>query len=164
MPDVVVTVPQSFGLDTWIDEGDPAGVPWSGNIWHFYLGDSCPDIKPGERVYVIFNGALRGYAPLIHVEKCGWRWALVRHGDAVAVSIPQYTQGFRGFRYRWWERDIEQAFPNWQDPDAALFTRLPRDTSHAIVCRRPMRQHVPKLIEEQPAPSARTFWTDMKRK
>ena len=28
--DVVVTVPKSFGLDTWIEEGDAAGEPWSG--------------------------------------------------------------------------------------------------------------------------------------
>jgi hypothetical protein len=26
MADCVVTVPKRFGLQTWIDEGDPAGV------------------------------------------------------------------------------------------------------------------------------------------
>ena len=33
MTDVVVTVPLSFGLDTWIAEGDAAGEPWSGKDW-----------------------------------------------------------------------------------------------------------------------------------
>ena len=31
--DVVVTVPLSFGLDTWIAEGDAAGEEWSGEEW-----------------------------------------------------------------------------------------------------------------------------------
>lgn len=33
MADVIVTVPMSFGLLNWIDEGDPAGEPWSGEEW-----------------------------------------------------------------------------------------------------------------------------------
>lgn len=124
MTDVVVTVPKSFGLATWIAEGDPAGEPWSGYEWHYYLWGTPPKIEPGERVYIVYNGALRGYAPLVCIDQ--WpsgRYGLVRHGGAVAVSIPEYIQGFRGFRYRWWSRDSEAPFPNWQDPDAALFER-----------------------------------------
>src|ERR1700687_1060120 len=34
MSDVVVTVPLSFGLDRWIDEGDAAGEPWTGQLWN----------------------------------------------------------------------------------------------------------------------------------
>lgn len=114
--DVVVTVPKSFGLDTWIAEGDAAGEPWSGQEWHFYLGGAVPNIQPGERVYVVYNGKLRGYAPLVRVERNGWRLALVRHGGAVAVTIPEYIKGFRGWRKRWWDRSIETPFPNWQIP------------------------------------------------
>lgn len=121
--DVVVTVPKRFGLDAWIAEGDPAGAPWSGQEWHFYLGGIPPRIAPGERVYVIYNGALRGYAPLIRIDVAGWRYGLVRHGEAVAVSIPEYISGFRGFRYRWWDVALEQPFSNWQCPEAALFDR-----------------------------------------
>jgi len=59
--DICVTIPKSFGLQQWIDEGDPAGAPeWSGHEWHFFLGGSRPTIEPGERVYVVFNGTLRG--------------------------------------------------------------------------------------------------------
>ena len=35
MADVVVTVPLRFGWSKWIDEGDPAGEPWSGT-WYWF--------------------------------------------------------------------------------------------------------------------------------
>lgn len=130
MSDVAVTVPLSFGLDNWIDEGDAAGEPDSGLEWDFYLGGARPNIKRGERVYVVYNGAIRGYAPLVRVALdpfTHWRFSLVRHGGAVAVTIPEFTQGFRGWRYRWWDRAIEVPFPNWQDPNACIgFTRPER--------------------------------------
>lgn len=123
--DIVVTVPKWFGLDAWIAEGDPAGSPWSGQEWHFYLGGPLPRIEPGERVYVVYHGALRGYAPLVRIDSDPQtsRYGLVRHGDAQAVSLREYIPGFRGFRYRWWDREREEPFPDWQDPDAALFVR-----------------------------------------
>lgn len=117
MPDVVVTVPKSFGLQTWIEEGDSAGEPWSGEEWHFYLGGPVPNIKPGERVYVVYNGKLRGYAPLVRIDRTGINsYGLVRHNGAVAVTIDQYIQGFRGFRYRWWDTSVERPFPEWMHP------------------------------------------------
>lgn len=122
MPDVVVTVPLSFGLDQWVAEGDLPGSEWSGLESHFYLGGALPHIEPGERVYVVYNGALRGYAPLVRREIYGGsprRFALVRHGGAVAVTIPERIRGFRGFRYRWWDRSAEVPFPNWSDHLAA---------------------------------------------
>ena len=118
MPDVVVTVPRSFGLDTWIAEGDAAGEPWSGQEWHFYLGGPVPDMQPGDRVYVVYNNAIRGYAPLVRIERSYGGYALVRHGDAAAVTIPEAVRGFRGFRYRWWDRSAEIPFPDWQDAAA----------------------------------------------
>ena len=117
MSDVVVTVPKSFGLQTWIDEGDAAGEPWSGEYWAYYL-QAVPDIKPDERVYVVCQGKLRGYAPLVQLKtrdlqrkaKC----ALIRAGGAVAVTIPEVITGFMGFRYRWWDRSIEVPFEDWK--------------------------------------------------
>jgi hypothetical protein len=116
--DVVVTVPKSFGLDTWIEEGDAAGEPWSGLEWHFYLGGYPPKIEAGERVYVVYNTLIRGYSPLVRVERNGiGRFALVRHGDAVAVTVPLLPiSGFRGWRYRWWDRATEVPFPEWRRP------------------------------------------------
>ena len=114
--DVVVTVPKSFGLDHWINEGDAAGEPWSGDLWDFYLGGPIPDIKPGERVYVVYNGKLRGYAPLVRIERTARGYSLVRGGGAVAVTIDRTIIGFRGFRYRDWDYSEERPFPDWKEP------------------------------------------------
>lgn len=115
--DVVVTVPKSFGLETWIAEGDAAGEPWSGEEWGFYLGGNPPKIDPGERVYIVYNGKLRGYAPLVRIQHTDRGYALIRHGDAVAVTIDERIIGFRGFRYRWWSHSSERPFPEWKDPN-----------------------------------------------
>lgn len=116
--DIVVTVPMSFGLDHWIGEGDAAGESWSGEYWEFGIGGSKPDIQPGERVYVVYNRKLRGYAPLVSLE---WsarerRGYLVRAGGAVAVTIAEPIIGFRGWRRRWWDTALEVPFPDWKTP------------------------------------------------
>jgi len=121
MPDVVVTVPKTFefaglrGLAAWAAEGDLPGDEWSGLDSHFYMGGEPPDIKPGERVYVVCEGKVRGYAPLVRVERYGrGRFALVRRGGAVAVTIPEPVRGFQGYRYRWWSIETETPFPDWR--------------------------------------------------
>lgn len=121
MPDIVVTVPKNFeyngkrGLAAWIDEGDLPGEAWSGNESHFYLGGNPPNIKPDERVYVVCEGKLRGYSPLVRIDYLAKNYyGLVRHGGAVAVTIDAPIIGFRGFRYVWWERAEEKPFPDWE--------------------------------------------------
>ena len=115
MTDVVVTVPKDRWSE-WIAEGDLPGDVWgfgdAGAVgWYdFYIGGPMPDIKPGERVYIVAHGRLRGYAPLVRRTA----HSLIRRGDAVAVTIPTPIQGFRGWRYRWWHRDEETPFPDWQ--------------------------------------------------
>ena len=112
--DVVVTVPKSFGLKQWIHEGDPAGTPWSGQLWAFYFGGAKPNIKVGERVYVVCEGKLRGYAPLHRLDWDGNRGAFIRKGNAVAVTLKETVTGFRGWRYRWWDYTQEIPFPDWK--------------------------------------------------
>ena len=119
MGDVVVTVPQSFGLQTWVEEGDAAGTEWSGEYWDFTTWGSKPDIEPGERVYVVYKGKLRGFAPLVELQYREVRnhqghLNFVRAGDAEAVTISEYIRGFRGWRYRWWKRKDERPFPEWK--------------------------------------------------
>lgn len=112
--DVVVTLPKKFGLRRWIEEGDPAGERWSGQEWGWYVGGNPPrDLVPGDRVYVVYDGQLIGYAPLIRVVCTATGFALVRGGDAVPVTIDQHVRGFQGVRYRWWERSEEMPFPGW---------------------------------------------------
>ena len=132
MTDVVVTVPQRLWRE-WIEEGDLPGEPWSGQYSYFWV-PTRPDIKPGERVYVVAHGKLRGYAPRGFLDS-EWelragRHCLVRRGGAVAVTLleeaetprgeaytrPAFIRGFRGWRYRWWRREHEMPFYDWREP------------------------------------------------
>ena len=123
MGDVVVTVPMNFkhrdvpgktGLTAWLGEGDPPGTPWSGQEWAFTVGGGTPSCVPGDRCYVVCEGRLVGYSPLIRVEQ--WDMgngkgrgliALIRGGGAVACTLKKPVRGFRGWRYRWWDRVAE---------------------------------------------------------
>lgn len=123
MADVVVTVPKNFefnglrGLAAWVDEGDLPGEEWGGEDWHFYMGGNAPHIAVGERVYVVCEGKLRGYSELVRIDRYGnGSFALVRHNTAEAVTIAEPIRGFQGFRYRWWDREDEILFPDWQTP------------------------------------------------
>jgi hypothetical protein len=117
--DVVVTVPKRL-WSAWIDEGDLPGEEESGCEYAFYLGGPRPEIHAGERVYVVAHGKVRGYAPLVRFEYgIGTRYALIRSGSAVACTIPDPVTGFRGWRYRWWNRVDEVPFPDWQHAQAA---------------------------------------------
>jgi hypothetical protein len=115
MSDVVVTVPKRL-WDEWIDEGDLPGDPASGDEYAFYLGGTRPNIRPGDRVYIVAHGKLRGYAPLTRIWHNGTEFALIRSGGAVACTIAEPIRGFRGWRYRWWPYDDERPFPDWRTP------------------------------------------------
>jgi len=123
MSDVVVTMPLSFrygelkGLEAWASEGDAAGDPDSGDIYCFSVGGMKPNIQPGERVYVVHNRRLIGYAPLLELEALndrGTYWGLYRGGNAVAVTVEWAIPGFQGWRYRWWDSADERPFPGWR--------------------------------------------------
>lgn len=111
MPDVVVTVPKGIWSE-WIAEGDAVGEPTTGEEWGYFMGGAPPDIRPGERVYIVAHGLLRGYAPLTRLNRSPL--ALCRRGGAVAVTIPTPIPGFRGWRYRDWDRALEVPFPDWR--------------------------------------------------
>ncbi len=123
MADIVVTVPIKFqyaglrGLDAWCAEGDIAGEEYSGTLWCFTTGGARPSIQPGERVYIVCEDRLRGYAPLVELRYDHGTVDLIRGGGAVAVTIPRKIEGFRGWRFRWWFRDGEVPFPDWQTTD-----------------------------------------------
>ena len=114
MPDLVVTCPKDF-WEEWIAEGDAAGDPPTGEEWGWFMRSTHrPPIKPGERLYVVAHGKLRGYAPVTRVAPWESGWAICRQGLAVAVTIAQTIPGFRGYRRVWWNRDEEKPFPEWK--------------------------------------------------
>lgn len=119
MSDVVVTVPMGM-WESWLAEGDLPGAEPEYES-HFWIPRATiPRIAPGERVYIVAHGKLRGYAPLTAIEEvCELnqsRACLVREGGAVAVTVPEYIRGFQGWRYRWWDRSHEVPFPEWMTP------------------------------------------------
>ena len=119
--DVVVCVPKGLWKD-WLEEGDLAGDDPVRHRSHFWIGKhmGLPNIQPGERVYIVAHGKLRGYAPLVGMEATCMlresRACLMREGNAVAVTIGESIVGFMGWRYVWWSREIEQPFPEWKTP------------------------------------------------
>ena len=132
MSDVVVTLPLDFrwghkrGLEAWCSEGDPAGDVCSGCEYAWALGKARPTIEPGDRVYVVHNRRLIGYAPLIRVERAfEGSYLLIRGGRAVACTIDERIRGFQGFRYRWWGRALERPWPEWRSDGQPL------DAEHA---------------------------------
>ena len=55
--------------------------------------------------------------PVVRVWRSSYgRFALIRCGGAVAVTIVTPLPGFRGFRYRFWDRAEEVPFPDWRMP------------------------------------------------
>jgi hypothetical protein len=114
MGDLVVTCPAPFFPD-WIAEGDAAGDPYTGEEWGWFTRIR-PSIEPGERLYVVACGKLRGYAPVTRVAFSDHHglWVICRRGGAMAMTIEQPIQGFRGLRRVWWSRDQEQPFPDWR--------------------------------------------------
>ena len=121
MTDVVVTVPKGM-WEEWLEEGDLPGEAESKYAYHFWISahGGLPLIESGERVYIVAHGKLRGYSPLVTVEPtCRLRRThscLLRRGGAVAVTIPEPTRGFQGWRYRFWKREDELPFPDWKTP------------------------------------------------
>lgn len=128
MSDIVVTVPRSQWPE-WLAEGDLAGTLWTESWYHFWLprlprtGFVLTSRGAGtrNRCYIVAGGRLRGYAPIIGSERvctlpgiAGERACVIRGGNAVAVTIDQPIRGFQGFRYRWWDREDEVPFPDWQ--------------------------------------------------
>lgn len=132
MSDYVVTVPKAFthpdapgkrGLAAWIAEGDAAGEPDSGTEWWFETWGPLPSIDQDSRLYIVCEGRLRGYAPIVRVmyDEASARngqshLAFIRRGGAVAVTIDEPITGFRGVRRRWWDRVVERPFPDWRTP------------------------------------------------
>ena len=123
MSDVVVTVPKGMWSE-WLEEGDLPGEDWSGYVSHFWIPrepfPTVSGIGGDDRVYIVAHGKLRGYSPVCGLERsCRMRPSmacLMRKGDAVAVTVPEKIIGFRGWRYRFWDRADEIPFPDWRIP------------------------------------------------
>jgi hypothetical protein len=120
--DLVGTCPKDF-WEEWIAEGGCAGDPPSKGLfveWGWGTGSRLAlKIEPGERFYVVAHGRLRGWAPVVAVERFEGEqdaFEIIRRFGAVACTVPFAIPGFRGLRRRWWKREEEQPFENWRRP------------------------------------------------
>jgi hypothetical protein len=127
--DIVVTVPKGRWAE-WLAEGDLADGTSEPAFWDeraeygltFGPGSHVPNVQKGDRCYIVAHGKLRGYAPIHSIdtkqpERFGGKpggFAIVRRGDAVAVTIDLEVRGFQNWRYRWWNREAEHPFPDWK--------------------------------------------------
>lgn len=133
--DVLVTVKEE-DWDRWLEDGDLAGDPWSGQE-HGITVMGHPKIEHGERVYILAGGIVRGYAPLIRAEvlwlRGKWRTTLFRGGGARAMTPmcvypttcdcmpkwqaphPKRIVDHHPFQYRSWKYTEEWALIDWKD-------------------------------------------------
>lgn len=102
------------------DRGPGGNAPLQELVWGHLAGADrrWKLTSPDQRCYVVAHSRLRGYADLfaIEINRHGSLKALIRRGDAVAVTIAEPIRGFRGWRYRWWDRAAEQPFADWKRP------------------------------------------------
>ena len=130
MVDLVGTCPKDFWPD-WIEEGDAAGRPESGTEWGWWTNHHLRTAgRPGDRFYVVAHGRLRGWAPIVRVD----RGCIIRRGGAVACTISQKIPGFRGLRVRWWSREEEEVYSEW------MTDNIPEALKNIILSRERVRQ------------------------
>jgi hypothetical protein len=117
MSDVVVTVPKRL-WSKWLADGMLPDEDCPVEMRYHFWVRGRPRMDPGDRIYIVAYGRLRGYAPLVRIDpgQLPDRFWLVGRGGAVAVTIDEPIPGFRGYRYRWWETDRERPFPEWRVP------------------------------------------------
>lgn len=127
--DIVVTVPKGR-WEEWLTEGDLADGSATPAQWErtneygltFGPGAHVPKVEKGDRCYIVAHGRVRGYAPIHSIDtrvtsRFGGKrggFAIVRRGDAVAVTIDVEVRGFQNWRYRWWNTEAEHPFPDWK--------------------------------------------------
>jgi hypothetical protein len=118
--DLVGTCPKDEWLE-WLAEGDAAGEWPTGEEYGWYTSHwRRATIRPGERLYVVAWGRLRGWAPVLRVDRA----CIVRSGGAVACTIAEPIKGFRGLMLPWWRRADELPFPDWRTAGVAAMAKV----------------------------------------
>jgi hypothetical protein len=132
MADVVVTVPKGFthpaapgrrGLAAWLAEGDPPGSTWSGTLWSFRTAGARPDIRPGERVYVLCDGGSSGTRR--------WSTALCQRRVRFALGPGRIHPRRRRGRLHYPHLAIGRRLPRLALPLVGVRQRIPLDLAAA---------------------------------
>ena len=122
--DIVVTVPAKLWF-SWLCEGDLPGDPLEEREeWAFYTTTPPRSAFPGQRIYVVAHGFLRGYSDLVATKGK----AFIRSGPGVACTLfengaPKPMRGFQGWRYATWEREEVR---EWEGEEWASYGLEPK--------------------------------------
>ncbi len=77
-------------------------------------GGPRPAIGPGDRVYLVAWGRVRGYVRMAKLSNTLDGWVLGCSSAVVPTTIPAVgIATFRGAKAPWWKRPDEQPFPGW---------------------------------------------------
>ena len=64
-------------------------------------------VEPGERLYIVHDGALWGWCEIVDVEPLD-RVTKLALGQVTRCTLPCRCRSFDGYRYRWWDRVAER--------------------------------------------------------
>jgi hypothetical protein len=143
--DIVVTVTAKLWLN-WLCEGDLPGDPiLESGTWEFATSRPPKEWKPGQRVYVVAHGYLRGYGELLHAADN----YLTRFGPGVACTVldqdtPKPIRGFQGWRYATWRRD---EVAEWGGEDKWATFGLPPKLTADVAGVLALRRRSPRVRE-----------------
>jgi len=111
--DVIVTTPKTQMAAAAAEAAD-AIAAGGGEYFRRFAMNSAPMIYPGERVYYVEDGYIRGFAYVSRVEHCctgeqrsktGRRWPpgtyLYMFADSWQWIRPMPMVGFQNFHYAW---------------------------------------------------------------
>lgn len=88
--------------------------------------NQLPNVQPGDRIYVVYNSLLRGYAPLVQHHPCDGKFLPLDLNAAAFVPCSLEWRYGPDFRYSWRGVRFNEAclhpFPEW-----ATATELPEE-------------------------------------
>lgn len=110
--DLILTWPKSAPLRVYLTELQNARE--RGDVINYRVAHPPQGIGECQRVYMVYDGKIRGYSPFIEVVQRGWGevrdrgggywpggWYIVRSPEWVDLDPSEQTtmRGFQGYRY-----------------------------------------------------------------
>jgi len=104
--DIIITVPKTISWQDYSKELE--AVKDGSHVMNFRLS-AMPNVKPGNRCYVVHNGEIKGWMKIVGTKKgpfkcttTGVEWPegnYVERSGVFHYITPIEMKGFQGFRY-----------------------------------------------------------------
>ena len=95
--DIVVTLPKHWGIEHLQEKIDDIGPYWE------MENQNPTKLKKGDRVFIVFDGIVRGSFLVKNLEFVGNFCMIDFQGGSYQAIKPIKMKGFRSFRYRKFE-------------------------------------------------------------